>query len=159
MNVTQFLTGGELGGVVDFNREMLAPTRAELGRIAVGLVDTVNTAHRNGMDARGPARRRLLLRSAGRRPSPAAANTGTGSVAVTITGVAALEPTNYRLTLQRHGLHAAARRQRRRRADDRRGHRGQARSSPNGISIVVSGAPAASDQFLMKPLEHVAGSL
>jgi flagellar hook-associated protein 1 FlgK len=29
----------------------------------------------------------------------------------------------------------------------------------NGLSIVVSGAPAASDQFFLKPLEHVAGTV
>jgi flagellar hook-associated protein 1 FlgK len=29
----------------------------------------------------------------------------------------------------------------------------------NGISIVVSGTPAASDQFYLKPLEHVAGTM
>ena len=29
----------------------------------------------------------------------------------------------------------------------------------NGLSIVVSGTPAASDQFYLKPLEHVAGTV
>src|SRR5262249_22732966 len=32
LDVTQFLTGGELGGLLDFNRELLAPARSELGR-------------------------------------------------------------------------------------------------------------------------------
>ena len=61
VNVTQFVSGGELGGIIDFNREMLAPARSELGRIAVGLVSTVNAVHRNGMDAEGAAWRRFLL--------------------------------------------------------------------------------------------------
>ena len=88
----------------------------------------------------------------------AAGNTGTGSVAVTITGVAALEPTNYQLTfdgaaytLQRVDNGAVV-------PMTGAGTVG----SPfvaNGISIVVSGTPAASDQFYLKPLEHVAGTL
>jgi flagellar hook-associated protein 1 FlgK len=157
VNVTQFVTGGELGGIVDFNREMLAPTRSELGRIAVGLVSTVNAVHRNGMDAEGQLGGDFL--SIGTPQTFAAAsNTGAGSVAVTVTGVAALEPTNYRLTfdgaayvLQRVDNGAVV----------PMAGAGTIASPfvANGISIVVSGAPAASDQFYLKPLEHVAGSL
>jgi flagellar hook-associated protein 1 FlgK len=157
VNVTQFVTGGELGGIVDFNREMLAPARSELGRIAVGLVGMVNAVHRNGMDAEGQLGGDFF--SIGSPQTFAgAANTGTGSVAVTVTGVAALEPTNYRLTydgtayvLQRVDNGAVV---------PMTGAGTVA--SPfvaNGLSIVVSGAPAASDQFYLKPLEHVAGTL
>ncbi len=156
VNVTQFVTGGELGGVVDFNREMLAPTRSELGRIAVGLVTTVNAVHRNGMDAEGQLGGDFFSIGAPQSFS-GAANTGTGSLAVTITGVAALEPTNYQLTfdgaaytLQRVDNGAVV------------PMTGAGTSlSPfvaNGLSIVVSGTPAASDQFYLKPLEHVAGT-
>jgi flagellar hook-associated protein 1 len=157
VNVTQFVTGGELGGVVDFNREMLAPARSELGRIAVGLVSTVNTVHRNGMDAEGQLGGDFFAIGAP-QAFAGAANTGTGSLAVTVTGVAALEPTNYRLTydgaayvLQRIDNGAVV---------PTTGAGTVA--SPfvaNGISIVVSGAPAASDQFYLKPLEHVTGTL
>jgi flagellar hook-associated protein 1 FlgK len=87
-----------------------------------------------------------------------AGNTGTGSVAVTITGVAALEPTNYQLTfdgtaytLQRVDNGAVV-------PMTGAGTVG----SPfvaNGISIVVSGTPATRDQFYLKPLEHAAGTL
>src|SRR5688572_4382534 len=157
VNVTQFVTGGELGGVVDFNREMLAPTRSELGRIAVGLVSTVNAVHRSGMDAEGQLGGDFF--SIGAPQSFAgAANTGSGSLAVTLTSVAALEPTNYRLTfdgsayvLQRVDSGAVV---------PMTGAGTVA--SPfvaNGISVVVSGAPAASDQFYLKPLEHVTGTL
>jgi flagellar hook-associated protein 1 FlgK len=157
VNVTQFVTGGELGGVVDFNREMLAPARSELGRIAVGLVSTVNAVHRNGMDAEGQLGADFFAIGAPQTFS-GAANAGTGSVAVTVTGVAALEPTNYRLTfsgasyvLQRVDNGAVV----------PMAGAGTVASPfvANGISIVVSGAPAASDQFYLKPVEHVAGTM
>jgi flagellar hook-associated protein 1 len=157
VNVTPFITGGELGGVIDFNREMLAPARSELGRIAVGLVTTVNTVHRNGMDAEGQLGGDFFS-IGGPQSFSTAGNTGTGSVAVTITGVAALEPTNYRLTfdgaaytLQRTDNGAVV---------PMTGAGTVA--SPfvaDGLSIVVTGAPATSDQFFLKPLEHVAGTV
>src|SRR5690606_29264262 len=97
IDLTRFLTGGELGGLLDFNREMLAPARAELGRIAVGLVDAVNTAHRNGMDFFGQLGGDLLGIAAPQAYG-GAGNTGTGALAVTIADVGALEPTSYRLS-------------------------------------------------------------
>lgn len=157
VNVTQFITGGELGGVVDFNREMLAPARSELGRIAVGLVSTVNAVHRNGMDAEGELGGDFFAIGAPQTFS-AAGNTGSGALAVTITGVAALEPTNYRLTfdgtaytLQRVDNGAVV--------PMTGAGTGASPFVANGISIVVSGTPAAGDQFYVKPLEHVAGTV
>jgi flagellar hook-associated protein 1 FlgK len=157
VNVTQFVTGGELGGVVDFNREMLAPTRSELGRIAVGLVSTVNAVHRNGMDAEGQLGGDIFSIGAPQAFSTVG-NTGTGSVAVTISGVAALEPTNYRLTFDGAAYTLT-------RVDNGAvvpmtgsGTVG----SPfvaDGLSIVVTGAPGAGDQFYLKALEHVAGTM
>lgn len=157
VNVTPFITGGELGGVMDFSREMLAPARSELGRIAVGLVATVNEVHRNGMDAEGQLGGDFFSIGAP-KSFPAASNTGTGSVAVTISDVAALEPTSYQLTfdgsaytLQRTDSGAVV----------PTTGAGTALSPlvANGLSIVVSGAPAANDQFYLKPLEHVAGTV
>ncbi len=157
VNITQFVSGGELGGVMDFNREMLAPTRSELGRIAVGLVSTMNAVHRSGMDAEGQLGGDFFAIAAPQSFS-AITNGGTGSVAATITGVAALEPTSYRMTydgtsytLQRADNGAVV-------SMTGAGTVG----SPfvaNGISIVVSGTPALGDQFYIKPLEDVAGSI
>jgi flagellar hook-associated protein 1 FlgK len=157
VNVTQFLSGGQLGGAIDFNREMLAPSRSELGRIAVGLASVVNTVHRGGMTAEGELGGDFFSID-GPRTYPAAANTGSGSVAVTITDVAALEPTSYQLFYDGTNYQLQ-------RADNGAvvpltGAGTVANPLvANGISIVVSGAPAASDQFLLKPLEHAAGTL
>jgi len=157
VTVTQFLTGGQLGGLLDFNREMLAPARAEIGRIAVGLADAVNTAHKNGMDLDGQLGGNFFS-VGGPQTFAAATNTGVGSVAVTISGVASLEATDYQLTyngatytLQRSDNGAVV---------PMTGAGTVA--SPfvaDGLSIVVSGAPAGGDQFLLKPLDQAPGSL
>lgn len=157
VNVTQFITGGELGGTLDFNREMLAPARSELGRIAVGLVNTVNTVHRSGMDAEGQLGGDFFS-IGGPQAFSNGANTGSGSVTVTIANVADLEPANYRLSFDGTNYTLL-------RADSGAvvpmtgaGTVG----SPfvaEGLSIVVAGTPAPSDQFFLKPFEHVGGSL
>lgn len=157
VDVTKFLTGGELGGALDFNREMLAPARSELGRIAVGLASVVNTVHRSGMDAEGELGGDFFA-IGGPQVFDRAGNTGGGSLAVTISDVAALEPTNYNLffdgssyTLQRADNGAVVPLTGTGAANDP--------LRANGISIVVSGAPAPNDQFLVKPLENAAGTL
>ncbi|HVY64321.1 MAG TPA: flagellar hook-associated protein FlgK [Gammaproteobacteria bacterium] len=157
VNVTQFLTGGEIGGALDFNREMLAPARSQLGRIAVGLVDTVNQAHTSGMDAEGQLGGDFFSIAAPQAFANAT-NTGSGSVAVSITGVAALEPTSYRLTYSGTGYLLQ-------RVDNGAtvAMTGSGTAADpfvaDGLSIVVSGAPAANDQFYLKPLEGVAGTM
>jgi flagellar hook-associated protein 1 FlgK len=157
MNVTQSLTGGELGGTLDFSREMLAPARSQLGRIVVGLADTMNQVHRNGMDAEGQLGGDFFA-VAPPEAFAADTNTGTGSVAVSITGVANLEPTSYRFRYDGSGYTLQ-------RADNGAmvAMTGAGTvANPfvaNGLSIVVSGTPAANDEFSLKPLEHVAGTL
>lgn len=157
VNVTQFLSGGKLGGAIDFYREVLAPARSELGRITVGLASVVNTAHRAGMDAEGQLGGDFFA-VAGPQAFSAAANAGTGAVAVTITNVAALEPTNYSLLF--NGASYSLQRTDNGAVVPLTGAGTVA--SPfvaNGISIVVSGTPAAGDQFLLKPVEQAGGTL
>jgi flagellar hook-associated protein 1 FlgK len=157
VNITPFLTGGELGGTLDFNREMLNPARSALGRIAVGLVTSFNTAHRNGMDLNGQLGGDFFAIAAP-QIYDATTNTGTGTVAATISSVGALEPTSYRLTYNGAAYTLL-------RADD-----GSVVpmtgagtvASPfvaDGLSLVVGGAAAAGDQFLIQPLAHVPGSM
>ena len=157
VNVTPFLTGGELGGTLDFNREMLSPARAGLGRIAVGLVDTFNTVHRNGMDLQGQLGGDFFAVAAP-LTFGAATNTGTGALTVTIADVAQLEPTSYRLNYDGVGYSLF-------RADDGTAVPMTGTGTvadplvANGLRIVIGGAPAAGDQFLIQPLNHVAGTL
>jgi flagellar hook-associated protein FlgK len=47
------LTGGEIGGLLAFREQVLAPTRQRLDDITSALIDGVNGAHRSGMDLLG----------------------------------------------------------------------------------------------------------
>ena len=157
LQITQFLSGGDLGGLLDYNREMLEPARAEVGRIAVGFADAVNTANKNGMDLNGQLGGDVFS-VGGPETFAAATNAGTGTITATISDVSALEATNYQLsydgtayTLQRTDTGAVV---------PMTGAGTVANPFvANGISIVVSGAAAAGDQFLVKPLDQAPGTL
>jgi flagellar hook-associated protein 1 len=155
--ITQFLSGGDLGGLLDFNREILAPARSEVGRVAVGLADAVNTASKNGMDLDGQLGGDFFS-VGGPQTFAATTNSGSGAVTATISNVAALDTASYQLsyngatyTLQRTDTGAIV-------PMTGAGTAGNPFVA-NGISIVVSGAPAAGDQFLIKPVDQAPGSL
>lgn len=155
-DITQFIAGGELGGLLDFRREMLAPIASSLGRIAVGIAESFNAVHREGMDLNDQLGTDFFS-----VPPPimdgASTNTGTGTVAATISDVSALEATSYRLSYD--GASYVLTRLDNGAVVPMAG----AGTAANpfvaaGLSIVVGGAPAAGDEFLIQPLEHVAGS-
>lgn len=51
--VTDNITGGSMGGLLRFQEEMLEPARNSLGRLAIGLADTLNDQHILGMSLDG----------------------------------------------------------------------------------------------------------
>ncbi len=53
VNISGQLTGGSLGGSLDFVNDMLNPARNALGRVAVAMADTFNQQHRLGQDLDG----------------------------------------------------------------------------------------------------------
>jgi len=53
VDITRFMTGGEMGGIVRFRDEVLNPSINTLGQIAVSLSHTFNEQHKNGVDLNG----------------------------------------------------------------------------------------------------------
>ncbi|MBL1140467.1 MAG: flagellar hook-associated protein FlgK [Proteobacteria bacterium] len=51
--ITSSISGGSLGGQLDFQSQMLDTTRNSLGRLAIGLADTFNDQHRLGASLDG----------------------------------------------------------------------------------------------------------
>lgn len=96
MPIPDGLTGGAIGGALEFRRTLLDPARAELGRIATGLAATFNEVHATGMDLSGNLGGDFF-RFPGPETSAASSNTGTSAVAVVIDDLGALEPRNYEL--------------------------------------------------------------
>jgi flagellar hook-associated protein 1 FlgK len=143
------ISGGTLGGLLDFRREMLEPTRNQLGQIAVGLASVVNAQHHEGMDLLGNLGTDLLgVGAVGVLPQ--STNTGTGTVAVTRTNAGALTSADYILEFSGGAWSA-------RRADTGATvplTGAGTLASPftaDGLSIVVGGTPVNGDRFLVRP--------
>jgi flagellar hook-associated protein 1 len=53
VDITRFMTGGEMGGIIRFRDEVLNPSINTLGQIAVSLAQNFNDQHANGVDLNG----------------------------------------------------------------------------------------------------------
>jgi len=49
-DVTRFISGGELGGLLEFQHDIIDKTQNELGRISLALATTFNEQHESGLD-------------------------------------------------------------------------------------------------------------
>ena len=143
------LSGGSLGGLLDFRNTLLEPSRNQIGQIAVGLTTAVNAQHREGMDLSGNLGGDLFGIGAVRVLTPST-NAGTGTVAAVRTSVSALTSADYILqysgsawTLQRSDTGAAV----------TLSGTGTALDpfTADGLSLVVGGTPAAGDSFKLQP--------
>ena len=53
VDISRSVSGGALGGLMDWRKQMLDPARNELGRITLAVASQVNDVHREGMDLTG----------------------------------------------------------------------------------------------------------
>lgn len=90
------LQGGTLGGYLNFRDQNLEPARNALGRVALGLADSINQQNQLGLDQNG-ALGGNILNAAAPRVDTGANNTGTASVSATLSNVSALTTSDYQL--------------------------------------------------------------
>lgn len=134
VDVTASLTGGELGGLLDVQRQVLDPARRTLGQLAVGLADAVNSQQRAGMTLSG-ALGSDMFAVGGVQVLANELNAGSGAVAVTRGDVSQLAAADYVLELGGSGWSL-------RRAD-------------SGATIALAGSGTAVDPFRAEGLEFV----
>jgi flagellar hook-associated protein 1 FlgK len=143
------LSGGSVGGVLDFRREMLDPVRNELGQITVALADVVNAQHREGMDLAGNMGGDLFAVGAV-KVLPGRENTPGVTLAATRTDSGALSSHDYVL-----GFDGASWGLRRADTGATVAMTGSGTVADpfvaDGFSLVVGGAPTAGDEFLVQP--------
>ena len=152
--VTPSLSGGAIGGLLDFQRELLSVAQNTLGQTAVALALEFNQQHSLGVDLQGRLGEDFF--SLG-EPSALGSsnNTGTATVSVAYDNVADLQATdyvlsfdgtNYNLTRSDTGIAVA--------------FTGTGTAADpiiaNGISIEVGAGIAAGDRFLVRPTQDAA---
>ncbi len=149
-DISAQLTGGELGGLLDFRSRVLSMARNSLGRVAVGLAESFNAQHREGMDLNGNLGGDFFAYS-GPVTTPFSTNNGSATVSTTITDVSQLTREDYTLYYDGANWQLTA---------DNGSSISVADASPantlidfEGIRVTIDGAstPVAGDQFTIRP--------
>ena len=96
------ITGGSLGGLLQFRNTVLQPAQNGLGRVAVGLTTTINQQQQQGMDLNGHLGGALFQISAP-RTFPNANNNSDLQVSAQITDPTQLSTSDYRLDVTVNG--------------------------------------------------------
>ncbi len=148
-DITETITGGTVGGLLQFGTQMLDPARNAIGQTAATLATLVNNQQAAGLDLQGQLGTAMFAIGAV-NVLPSTLNAGTASASVTRSSVSALTTADYQLLydganwqLSRVDTGAAV----------AMGGNGTVASpfTADGLSIVINGAPTAGDRMLIQP--------
>jgi flagellar hook-associated protein 1 FlgK len=147
-------TGGSLGGLLEFNRDVLDQTRSELGQLAAGLAFAVNDAYEeiDPATAGDPTTRTEFFDQSLSIPVGNAANQGTANATVSLLDPSVTTTSPYLMTYDGSGYTVT-------RLSDNIQVTGGANIVMDGISFTASGAAVAGDSFLIKPFAGVAETI
>ncbi len=154
-DISSSLTGGELGGLLDFRANVLEPARNALGRTAIGLAETFNAQMRDGMDLNGNLGQDFFSYSPP-QSIPNSNNTGTATVSTLVTDVATLTTDNYDLSFDGVNWNLTS---------DSGTTASVANGTPatlvfEGLTLTINGAGAvAGDRFVIKPTASALNTL
>ncbi len=151
-DITDNITGGELGGMLDYQRTLLPEARNSLGRVALAIAETFNDQHREGMDLSG-ALGGDFFTTAAPQVAVNANNTGAATVTGLLTDISSVTVQDYELTFDGANFTLA-------RED---GASSVTAAGPtltlDGFSLTVAGAAAAGDSFLVRPARAAAQAI
>ncbi|MGE6332306.1 flagellar hook-associated protein FlgK [Stenotrophomonas sp. NPDC077659] len=157
ITLTSKAVGGQMGGLMEFRDTVLSPAQAELGKMAVGLAESFNSSHRDGVDLYGQMGGDFF-NLGNPRVTGNTDNTGTATITASYGDLSKLDAQNIMLKYDGTQWQAS-------RADTGASvtltGTGTA-TDPlviSGVELVVGGAPATNDRFLLQPTAGVAGSL
>lgn len=151
------LSGGTLGGLLEFRTRMLDPSRQSLGQTAVALVNQFNSQHSSGMDLHGNLGGDFFAID-----PPAirysSNNSGSGTASATVDDLGQLTGADYVLEFDGAAYNLT-------RPDTGQTIALSGSGTPadpflaDGLSIEVGGAPAAGDRIMIRSGYSAAGSM
>jgi flagellar hook-associated protein 1 len=136
VDITRNISGGAIGGLLDFRREQLDPAHNALGRISVALTESVNAQHREGIDLSGVLGADFFA-VGDVETMESSLNGGSGTVNVTRANVGGLTQKDYVLELTGGGW--------------------ELREANSGAAVAMTGAGTVADPFVADGLEFVVG--
>ena len=159
------LGGGEVAGLLRFHNSDLAEGRNLLGRMAVAISETMNAQHKLGVTLDGQVGGNLFTPVALPDARPGLSNTSGATIGLAVSDPTLLAASNYRISYSAPGVGTVQRE-----SDGKMFQFGPAVPPPGfatvndffaaqGLSLTITGAPAANDQFLVNPLQSAATDL
>ena len=155
IDVTDLISGGKLNGVRRFQSEVLDVAQNQLGLVAIGLGHFFNAEHSSGLDLAGDLGQQFFAVA---DPEVLARPGNSSSVAAGFDDVAKLNALEYELRYDAGSWGLT-------RADNGAAvaMTGSGTGADpfrfDGVSLVVSGAPAAGDSFLLRPTRNGAARI
>jgi len=149
VDISRSVSGGALGGLMDWRKQMLDPARNELDRITLAVASQVNTVHREGMDLTG-ALGGTFFNVGAVGVVPATTNTSGATATATRVDLGAITANDYVVT--RTASDYTVRRQ-----DSGASVTFTGAGTPadpllfDGMSVVVGAGVATGDQFVIHP--------
>jgi len=156
-SISSSITSGDLGGLLSARSQSIDPALNQLGQIATAVAQSANTQQASGLNLNGQLGSALF--SVGAPLATASSkNTDATTASASVSDIGALTSDNYLLSYS-GGAYTLT--------DQTTGANvpvtgaGTVASplTANGLSIVLSGTPAAGDQFLIQPTAQAAGTL
>jgi flagellar hook-associated protein 1 FlgK len=152
ININSAISGGELGGVLDFRRDMLESARNSLGRVALGIAESFNQQHRQGIDLKGELGGDFFS-VAGPEVTANDNNTGTASVSAAVEKLTEITNQDYELAYDGSNYTLRS-------LNGASSVTGTGPLSLDGFTVTIdSGAAVAGDRFIIRPARNAAASL
>jgi flagellar hook-associated protein 1 len=164
IDITTQISGGKLGGLLQFRSQLLDPAINMLGKVAIGVATTLNEQHALGMDLNN-ALGGLFFTDfndpaiSGRRVVAQSGYAGPGTFSVDISDASALTDSNYLLTLNA-GTYTVTRL-----SDNTVINSFVAPAAPatvalaDGMTLNIASNAADGDSFMLTPTRGAAGEM
>jgi flagellar hook-associated protein 1 FlgK len=150
------IKGGALGGLLSYRRDSLDGTQLQLGQLAAGLALAINQAQRQGVDMQGATGKPFFTLG---QPDVIGhtSNTGQGIINATLNldGASALQAADYQISYD--GINYTVLRM----PEKAQVHFGTDLDNAqiDGMTVTMTGTPAAGDSWLLSPVRDAAGKL
>ncbi|HHJ38601.1 MAG: hypothetical protein AXA67_03970 [Methylothermaceae bacteria B42] len=150
MVIDEGLSGGELGGLIQFREQVMIPTENKLGRLAAGLMVEFNQLHKAGYDLDGNTGVDFFTMQA---PEIPITQEGTGTVTASYVNIADLEASDYQLAYDGSAYTLT------RLSDQTQTTISSFPATVDGIEIDLASPPTGPSTFLIRPTQQAAGKI
>ena len=155
--VTSSISGGSLGGQLNFQQQMLEPTINSLGRVAIGLAETFNNQHILGMNLDGEVNNSFFTVGS---PTVIALASAPNTIASSITDSTALTNSDYQLTYNGGNNYSLVRLSDQRvTAINTGGTSPFTTTSVDGFNLTITAGATVGEQYIIRPTDKGASDI